>query len=183
MDKFDTMSRKELLELVTKCVCSSLNRKDLQELAKEGKLSEYNVNGKSSNVRIIEAVRQRDIDNETNSGLIARLRKFYRLQAEIDNYENLRSTTCDEIKILQKAQKAEEQADWHREQAQQQKALAQECQAKLPALKAEAVTLRNELVKLKKEDELANKRDVLQPRTLSTTMLERRKSNRKSKKK
>tara|TARA_B110001450_G_scaffold252346_1_gene273982 strand:+ start:9860 stop:10393 length:534 start_codon:yes stop_codon:yes gene_type:complete len=177
MDKFDTMSRKELLELVTKCVCSSLNRKDLQELAKEGKLSEYNVNGKSSNVRIIEAVRQRDIDNETNSGLIARLRKFYRLQAEIDNYENLRSTTCDEIKILQKAH------DWHREQAQQQEALAQECQAKLPALKAEAVTLRNELVKLKKEDELANKRDGLQPRTLSTTMLERRKSNRKSKKK
>ena len=87
-------------------------------------------------------------------------------------------TTCDEIKILQKAQ-----ADWHREQAQQQEALAQECRAKLPALKAEAVTLRNELVKLKKEDELANKRDGLQPRTLSTTMLERRKSNRKSKKK
>ena len=41
---------------------SDLNRKELQALAKEGKLSEYNVNGKSSNVRIIEALRQRDID-------------------------------------------------------------------------------------------------------------------------
>jgi len=46
---------------------SDLSRKELQELAKEGKLSEYNVNGKSSNVRIIEALRQRDIDNETNA--------------------------------------------------------------------------------------------------------------------
>ena len=41
---------------------SDLNRKELQALAKEGKLSKYNVNGKSSNVRIIEALRQRDID-------------------------------------------------------------------------------------------------------------------------
>jgi hypothetical protein len=46
---------------------SALSRKELQAFAKEGKLSEYNVNGKSSNVRIIEALRQRDIDNETNA--------------------------------------------------------------------------------------------------------------------
>ena len=60
-----TTLRQTTLEMTS--YYSALNRKDLQELAKEGKLSEYNVNGKSSNVRIIEAVRQRDIDNETNT--------------------------------------------------------------------------------------------------------------------